>query len=93
MEKNLTECVGNRILSAVTMLNRTRDLRNWKKCVRHTKGGNSTARHKAHEKLAKVKTTLFLFLLLKVQERVFPISSVCNYRVSIHFSRVYHLRS
>ena len=33
------------------------------------------------------------FLLLKVQERVFPISSVCNYRVSIHFSRVYHLRS
>ena len=43
------------------MLNKTRDPRNWKKCVRHTKGGNSTARHKACEKLAKVKTNLFGF--------------------------------
>lgn len=81
LEKNLAKCARNRILPAVTMLNKTRDPRNWKKCVRATKGGNLSARHKAREKLAKVNTILFcfvLFLLLKVQEEVFPISSVCN---------------
>ena len=51
-------------LPAVTMLNKTRAPRNWKKCVRDTKGGNLYARHKAREKLAKVKSTLFCFVFV-----------------------------
>ena len=58
-------------LPAVTMLNKTRAPRNWKKCVRDTKGGNLYARHKAREKLAKVKTTLFCFCYSRCRKELF----------------------
>jgi len=74
------------------MLNKTRDPRNWKKCVRHTKGGNSTASHKAREKLAKVKSTLFGFCYSRCRKE-FSYFVCLQLKVSVRFSRVYHLRS
>ena len=70
-------------LPAVTMLNKTRAPRNWKKCVRDKKGGNLYARHKAREKLAKVKTTLFCFCYSRCRKelslfRLFAIKRVSN---------------